>query len=106
MPIYCHAFACSDIRYISDAKGTILHEMMHNLGVSHEHNRPDRWHVDFFPDNNWISSQMTIGFVTFQQVYFSDRDTVITMDWSNLVLDKSYNFFKAKWATDTTDKPK
>ena len=53
-----------------------------------------------------ISSQTTIGFVTFQQVYFSDRDTVITMDWSNLVLDKSYNFFKAKWATDTTDKPK
>lgn len=60
--------ACKD-------KGVVLHEMMHNLGVNHEHQRPD-------------------------------RDTKITMDWSNLQLDKADNFWKTQWATDTTTIPK
>merc|ERR1712172_267047 len=56
-------------------KGVVIHEMMHNLGVGHEQNRPD-------------------------------RNSLMSIDWTNIPIDKANQHFRHNWITDTENLPK
>jgi len=57
-----------------DDKGVVIHEMLHNLGVGHEQNRPD-------------------------------RDSLMTIDWTNIPIDKANQHWRHNWITDTENLP-
>jgi len=57
-----------------DDKGVVIHEMLHNLGVGHEQNRPD-------------------------------RDSLMSIDWTNIPVDKANQHWRHNWATDTENLP-
>merc|ERR1712172_268820 len=56
-------------------KGVVIHVMMHNLGVGHEQNRPD-------------------------------RNSLMSIDWTNIPIDKANQHFRHNWITDTENLPK
>lgn len=73
-------------------KGVVIHEMMHNLGIGHEHSRPDR---DQFLTVDWTNLPLASASNHFRHSWITDTDnlpkcsiegvSLATADFSNCV---------------------